>query len=80
MFAVDLNRPAHRARGNSEDLIDVKGVAISSVLSLHCLAIKTVALKGTDKKKALQLESRGRDSFTLPWAWMDVASEKNNIY
>ena len=33
-----------------------------------------------DKKKALQLESRGRDSFTLPWTWMDVASEKNSIY
>jgi hypothetical protein len=35
LLAVDLNGPAHRARGNGEDFIDEEGIAITSVLALQ---------------------------------------------
>jgi hypothetical protein len=34
-LTLDLNGPAPRARGNSEDFIDVECIAVSSVLSLQ---------------------------------------------
>jgi hypothetical protein len=36
---IDLNGPAHRARGNGEDFIDVEGIAIASVLALQSAGI-----------------------------------------
>ena len=34
MLAADLNDPAHRARGNGENFIDVGSITIASMLSL----------------------------------------------
>lgn len=35
LFAIDLNGAAHRARGNGEDFINGKGVAVTSMLSFQ---------------------------------------------
>jgi len=34
LLAIDLNGPAHRARGNGEDFIHVEGIAIASMFTL----------------------------------------------
>jgi hypothetical protein len=37
---IDLNGPAHRARGNGEDFVDVEGVAVTLVLSFQSSGVE----------------------------------------
>lgn len=38
-FAIDLNGPAHRARGNGEDFVTKEGASVSLVLPLQSSSI-----------------------------------------
>jgi hypothetical protein len=44
LLAVDLNGPAHRARGNGEDFIDVEGITVASVFSFQPSSVQSTKL------------------------------------